>query len=84
MLRVGPSEELRLLADQGDGSQHDDEGKPPQEGEFAPFKDAAADDAVRVPSLALLAAPDQFLARHAITADTCGRIYQRTMHNLLL
>ena len=23
MLRVGPSEELRLLDDQGDGSQHD-------------------------------------------------------------
>ena len=84
MLRVGPGEELRLLDDQGDGSQHDDEGKPPQEGEFAPFEDAAADEAVRVPDLALLAAPNQFLARHAITADACGRIYPRTMHNLLL
>ena len=30
------------------------------------------------------ARPDQFLARHAITADTCGRIYPQTMHNLLL
>ena len=25
--------------------------------------------------LPTLAAPDQFLARHAITADACGRIY---------